>query len=87
MAGGVRISRGISLDISEGAVGAWVQASLQGSETVAIDVPLPEKTISAVAIVRHTFKVSLGFEFVGLSAEEGAPNAGCLGKQLRNGRL
>ena len=70
MKGGVRTAHGISLDISEGGVGALVQASLQIGETVAIDVPLPEKTISAVAIVRHISRVSSGFEFVGLSAEE-----------------
>lgn len=70
MAGGVRISRGISLDICEGGVGALVRGTLQVGETVSIDLPLPERTIRAVAIVRHTSKVSSGFEFVGLSAEE-----------------
>ena len=67
---GVRTSHGISLDISEGGIGALVQGSLRVGETVAIDIPQPECTLSAVAIVRHTSSVSSGFEFVGLAPEE-----------------
>jgi len=67
---GVRTSHGISLDISEGGIGALVQGSLRVGETVAIDLPLLEYALSAVAIVRHTSDVSSGFEFVGLKPEE-----------------
>jgi len=67
---GVRTSHGISLDISEGGIGALVQGSLQIGETVAIDLPLPGRTLSAVAIVRHPSNVSSGFEFVGLTPDE-----------------
>lgn len=67
---GVRTSHGISLDISEGGLGALVQGSLQVGDTVAIDIPLPKSRLSAVAIVRHSSSVSSGFEFVGLTAEE-----------------
>jgi hypothetical protein len=70
IARGERVSRGISLDISEAGVGALVQGSLQVGETVAIDLPLAERILNTVAIVRHTSKVSSGFEFVGLSSEE-----------------
>jgi hypothetical protein len=70
MAGGVRTSHGISLDISEGGVGALVPGRLWIGDTVAIDLPLPERMLSTVAIVRHTSSVSSGFEFVGLTPEE-----------------
>jgi c-di-GMP-binding flagellar brake protein YcgR len=70
MPGGVRTSRGITLDISEAGVGALVQGDLRVGETVKIDLPLSEHTLSAVAIVRHTSKVRCGFEFLGLTAEE-----------------
>ena len=69
-AGGVRTSHGISLDISEGGLGALVQGSLQVGETIAVDLALVEQKISAVAIVRHTSNISSGFEFVGLTLEE-----------------
>jgi hypothetical protein len=64
------MSHGISLDISEGGIGALVQGRLHLGETVAINIALPGCTLSAVAIVRHTSSVSSGFEFVGLTPEE-----------------
>lgn len=72
MAGGVGTSHGISLDVSEGGMGALVQGRLSVGETVAIDLPLRERTLNAVAIVRHISDKRCGFEFVGLSAEERA---------------
>lgn len=51
-------------------VGALVQGSLQVGETVTIDLPLAERILNTVAIVRHTSNVSSGFEFVGLRSEE-----------------
>ena len=72
MSGGVGTSHGISLDVSEGGMGALVQGSLSVGETVAIDLPLRERTLNAVAIVRHSSDARCGFEFVGLSAEERA---------------
>lgn len=69
-AGGVRTSHGISLDVSEGGMGALVQDGLSLGETVAIDLPLRERTLNAIAIVRHISSARCGFEFVGLSAEE-----------------
>jgi len=79
---GVRTSHGISLDISEAGIGALVQGSLRVGETVAIDLPLPERTLSTVAIVRHTSSVSSGFEFVGLMPEERLQILSVAGKQL-----
>src|SRR5579859_2986847 len=70
VAGGVRTSHGISLDISAGGLGALVQGSLQVGDTVALDLPLAERMLSAIAIVRHTSDLSSGFEFVGLTPEE-----------------
>jgi PilZ domain-containing protein len=70
IAGGVRTSHGISLDISEAGIGALVAGRLSVGDTVAIDFPLADHTVNAVAIVRHTSNVNSGFEFVGLTAEE-----------------
>jgi c-di-GMP-binding flagellar brake protein YcgR len=68
--GGVQTSRGITLDISEGGLGALVQGDLRPGETVELDLSLPEQALSAVAIVRHSSQVRSGFEFLGLTAEE-----------------
>ena len=67
---GVRSSRGISLDIGEGGLGAIVQADVRVGDTVAIDLRLSEHEFNTVAIVRYTSSVSSGFEFVGLTPEE-----------------
>jgi PilZ domain-containing protein len=68
--GRIRTTRGISLDISEGGLGAIVQGDLRVGEMVKIDVPIPECPLTAVVIVRHTSSVRSGFEFLGLTAEE-----------------
>jgi c-di-GMP-binding flagellar brake protein YcgR len=70
MAGVLRTSQGISLDISEGGLGALVKSGLRIGETVKIDLPLPGAMLSTVAIVRHTSSGRSGFEFLGLTAEE-----------------
>jgi len=67
---GIRSSRGVSLDISEGGLGALVEGSLQAGNTVAIDVKLPEFDLKTVAIVRYSTSVRSGFEFLGLTMEE-----------------
>lgn len=69
-AGGVRSSRGISLDISESGLGALVENGLQVGETVSLSLALPHYDLEAVAIVRHSSSVRSGFEFVGLTPEE-----------------
>lgn len=68
--GGVRASHGISLDISEGGLGALVGGTLQVGDTVKIELRLPDQPLSAVAIVRHTSEIRSGFEFLGLTPEE-----------------
>lgn len=70
MPGGVRTSRGISLDISEGGMGALVQSDLMVGEAVEIDLQLPQCSLCAVAIVRHAVNARSGFEFLGLTPEE-----------------
>jgi len=70
VAGGVRASRGISLDISEGGMGAVVQGDLMVGEAVEIDLPLPGSGLSLVAIVRYNSNIGSGFEFLGLKQEE-----------------
>lgn len=79
-AGGVRSSRGISLDISESGLGALVESRLQIGDTVEIQLPLPDRPLSAVAIVRHTSSLRSGFEFLGLTLEERARLAGVVGR-------
>lgn len=70
MAGGISTTRGITLDISEGGLGALVQGDLRLGETVEIDLQLPEQSLSTIAIVRHTSNVRSGFEFLGMTPEE-----------------
>src|SRR5689334_2933623 len=68
--GGVRTTRGISLDLGEGGLGAIVQGDLHVGDTVAIDLQLGEQLLTTVAIVRHNSSVRSGFEFLGLAPEE-----------------
>lgn len=67
---GIRSSRGVSLDISEGGLGALVEATLEVGDTVAIELRLPDYDLHAVGIVRHTSSTRSGFEFLGLTPEE-----------------
>ena len=68
--GGVETTRGMSLDLAEGGLGAMMEGALQVGDTVAIDLQLRDHLMTTVAIVRHTSRVSSGFEFVGLTAAE-----------------
>jgi c-di-GMP-binding flagellar brake protein YcgR len=67
---GIRTTRGVSLDISEGGLGALVQGDLLAGETVEIDLRLRDHPLSTVAIVRYSSSVRSGFEFLGLTGEE-----------------
>lgn len=77
--GGVRASRGISLDLSESGIGALVEGGLQVGDAVEIDLQLPDRQLSAVAIVRHTSTIRSGFEFFGLTADERSHLAAIVG--------
>lgn len=68
--GGVRFTHGITLDISEGGLGAVVQNGLRVGETVSLELELPNYYLRAVAIVRHSSNSRSGFEFLGLTPEE-----------------
>ena len=68
--GGVRFTHGITLDISEGGLGALVQNGLRVGETVSLELALPDYDLKAVAIVRHSSSSRSGFEFLGLTPEE-----------------
>jgi hypothetical protein len=68
--GGVRFTHGMSLDISEGGLGALVQGGLRVGETVSLALELPYYDLKAVAIVRHSSTARSGFEFVGLTSDE-----------------
>jgi len=67
---GIQTRRGVSLDISEGGLGALVQGELSVGETVEIDLQLHAHALRAFGIVRHSSSVRSGFEFLGLKAEE-----------------
>lgn len=60
----------ISLDISESGLGALVQGNLNVGESVQVDIPLGDKTVSIVAVVRHTSPLRSGFEFQRLSERD-----------------
>lgn len=70
MAGGISTTRGITLDVSQGGLGALVQGDLRLGETVEIDLQFPEHSLTTIAIVRHTSNVRSGFEFLGMTPEE-----------------
>ncbi len=68
--GGIRKTRGISLDLAEGGLGALVQGELQPGETVEIELGLSQRPLNTIAIVRHSSSIRSGFEFLGLTSEE-----------------
>ncbi len=67
---GSRISRGMTLDISEGGMGAMLQSDAPVGETVHIQVPIREREIRTSAIVRHSGSGRSGFQFLGLSEDD-----------------
>jgi hypothetical protein len=62
---GLHAVHGITLDISEGGLGALVQGQLRVGEAVQIHVPVGAMTFSTLAFVRHTSGIRSGFEFLG----------------------
>lgn len=62
--------RGISLDISQGGLGAMVEGSLRIGEAVQIDLALDKRKLTAIGIVRHASNVRCGFQFLGLNEDE-----------------
>ena len=62
--------RGVSLDISQGGLGAMAKGNLLIGEAVQIDLALDKRKLTAVAIVRHASNVRCGFQFLGLKEEE-----------------
>lgn len=70
MPGGVGVTHGITLDISEGGMGALVENELKSGDVLEVDLQLPSQKLNAVAIVRHSSSTRSGFEFLGLTQEE-----------------
>jgi c-di-GMP-binding flagellar brake protein YcgR len=62
--------RGISLDISQGGLGAIVQGNLRIGEAVQIDFALDKRRLTTIGIVRHASNERCGFQFLGLKEEE-----------------
>ncbi|HZQ69306.1 MAG TPA: PilZ domain-containing protein [Terriglobales bacterium] len=84
-AGGLKTTRGITLDLSQGGIGALVQGSLSIGETVQIDLPVATCMLGTVAIVRHTTSAVSGFEFLGLTDDEHTRLAAAINKALSEG--
>jgi len=70
LADGLRTTRGMSVDISEGGMAAIVQAGLHVGETVEINLALPASPLHTLAIVRYVTGSRSGFEFLGLTPEQ-----------------
>lgn len=68
--GGIRTSRGISLDLSESGVGLLVEGGVSVGDALEIQMKLPGWELSTVASVRHSSSVRSGCEFLGLTLEE-----------------
>jgi c-di-GMP-binding flagellar brake protein YcgR len=68
--GGPLAAHGISLDISEGGLGAIVEGNLRIGEAVEIDLALGKRKWSAVAVVKYASNTRCGFEFQGLNQDE-----------------
>jgi hypothetical protein len=66
----MQTTRGISVDISEGGLGAVVQGHVVVGEICGIDFHLRAHPFNAVGIVRYVSSPQSGFEFLGLTAEE-----------------
>jgi PilZ domain-containing protein len=77
--GGIQRTRGMSLDISEGGLGAIVQGELVVGDAVEIDFSIAGQSLSAVGIVRHASSQQAGFEFVELTAQERSQIATTIG--------
>jgi PilZ domain len=77
--GVLRTCHGISLDLSEGGVGALVSGGPRVGETVQIELQLRECLLCADAVVVHSSGVRSGFQFLGLKAEEKSQIGGMVG--------
>jgi PilZ domain len=65
----VRITHGVTLDISEGGFAAVVEENLNTGETIRFNMPLPALSLDAMAVVRYASSSRSGFEFLNLSPE------------------
>lgn len=61
---------GISLDISQGGLGAMVEGHLRIGEAVQIDFALEKRKLTTVGIVRHASNDRCGFQFLGLNEDD-----------------
>ena len=60
----------MTLDISEGGMGAMLQSAAPVGEKVQIQLPIREREIKTTAVVRHSASGRSGFQFLGLSEED-----------------
>lgn len=61
---------GMTVDISQGGLGALIPHQMEIGSTVELQLSLRERTLRMIAIVRHAAHGRSGFEFLGLSDEE-----------------
>lgn len=67
---GVASWHGMTVDISEGGLGALIPHQLEIGTTVELQLALRERMLRTAAIVRHAAHGRSGFEFLGLNDEE-----------------
>jgi hypothetical protein len=77
-----RITKGITLDISMGGVSAMLCGPPPVGQLVALRVDLPETSLQANAVVRHSNPSRTGFEFVKLSRESQNRIEHCIQRSL-----
>jgi len=65
----VRVTHGVTLDISEGGFAAVVEENLRTGETVRLDLPLAAFSLDTLAVVRYVSSSRSGFEFLNLNAQ------------------
>lgn len=61
---------GMTVDISEGGLGALIPHQMEIGSTVELQLSLQQRTLRTIAIVRHAANGRSGFEFLGLNDEE-----------------
>lgn len=67
---GLESWHGMTVDISEGGLGALLPHQMEIGTTVELQLSLRERTLRTTAIVRHAAHGRSGFQFLGLNDEE-----------------
>lgn len=79
---GPQVTRGLTLEISMGGFSAVLCGSPQVGERTSVRLKLPESSVEAVAIVRHSSAACTGFEFLELPSEFRRSIEACIQRSL-----